>query len=78
MKTLKDLFLDEIADMYDAERRIVKALPKLVKAATSEKLKAALLAHLQETEGHVTKLVSGDTTNQPVGVEINQPGNSRK
>ena len=56
MKTLKDLFLDGIADMYDAERRIVKALPKLVKAATSEKLKAALLAHLKETEGHVMKL----------------------
>ena len=34
MKTLKDLFLDELADMYDAERRIVKALPKMAKAAT--------------------------------------------
>ena len=56
MKTLKDLFLDEVGDMYDAERRIVKALPKLVKAATCEKLKAALQAHLKETEGHVTKL----------------------
>jgi ferritin-like metal-binding protein YciE len=56
MKTLKDLFLDEVGDMYDAERRIVKALPKLVKAATCEKLKAALLTHLKETEGHVTKL----------------------
>ena len=56
MKTLKDLFRDEVADMYDAERRIVKALPKLVKAATCEKLKAALQAHLKETEGHVTKL----------------------
>ena len=56
MKTLKDLFLDEVADMYDAERLIVKALPKLVKAATCEKLKAALQAHLKETEGHVTKL----------------------
>src|ERR1039458_8192368 len=56
MKKLKDLFLDEVADMYDAERRIVKALPKLVKAATCEKLKAALMAHLKETEGHVTKL----------------------
>jgi ferritin-like metal-binding protein YciE len=56
MKTLKDLFLDEVGDMYDAERRIVKALPKLVKAATCEKLKAALQVHLQETEGHVTKL----------------------
>jgi ferritin-like metal-binding protein YciE len=56
MKTLKDLFLDEVGDMYDAERRIVKALPKLVKAATCEELKAALQAHLKETEGHVTKL----------------------
>jgi len=56
MKTLKDLFLKEIGQMYDAERRIVKALPKLVKAATSEKLKAVLQAHLKETAGHVTKL----------------------
>jgi ferritin-like metal-binding protein YciE len=56
MKTLKDLFLDEVGDMYDAERRIVKALPKLVKAATCETLKDALQAHLKETEGHVTKL----------------------
>jgi len=56
MKTLKDLFLDELADMYDAERRIVKALPKMAKAATCDKLKKAILAHLKETEGHVTKL----------------------
>jgi ferritin-like metal-binding protein YciE len=56
MRKLRDLFLDEVADMYDAERRIVKALPKLVTAATCEKLKAALMAHLKETEGHVTKL----------------------
>ena len=56
MKTLKDLFLAELADMYDAEHRIIKALPKLAKAATCEKLKAAFLAHLGETEGQVTKL----------------------
>jgi ferritin-like metal-binding protein YciE len=56
MKTLKNLFLDELADMYDAETRIVKALPKMAKAATCEKLKEAILAHLKETEGHVTKL----------------------
>jgi len=56
MKTLKDLFLDELADMYDAEKRVVRALPKLAKAATCEDLNAALLAHLKETEGHVTKL----------------------
>jgi ferritin-like metal-binding protein YciE len=56
MKTLKDLFLDEVADMYDAEHRIVKALPKMAKAATCPKLKKVILAHLKETEGHVTKL----------------------
>jgi len=56
MKTLKDLFMDELADMYDAERRIVKALPKMAKAATSHDLKKAIQSHLKETEGHVKKL----------------------
>ena len=56
MKTLNDLFLDELADMYDAEQRIVKALPKLAKAATCDDLKAAFQSHLKETEGHVKKL----------------------
>ena len=56
MKTLKDLFLDELADMYDAEHRIVKALPKMAKAATWDDLKGAFQSHLKETEGHVKKL----------------------
>lgn len=56
MKILRDLFVDELSDMYDAEQRIVKALPKLAKASTCKKLKSALLAHLKETEGHVRKL----------------------
>lgn len=56
MKTLKDLFLDGLADMYDAEQRIVKALPKMAKAATSDALKEAIQSHLKETEGHVNKL----------------------
>jgi ferritin-like metal-binding protein YciE len=56
MKKLKDLFLGELADMYDAERRIVKALPKMAKAATREELRQAILSHLKETEGHVKKL----------------------
>ena len=56
MKTLKDLFLDELRDMYDAEHRIIKALPKLADAATCDKLKAAFLEHLEETKGQVTKL----------------------
>jgi ferritin-like metal-binding protein YciE len=56
MKTLNDLFLSELADMYDAERRLVRALPKVAKAATCPDLKKAIQAHLKETEGHVTKL----------------------
>jgi ferritin-like metal-binding protein YciE len=56
MKTLKTLFLNELADMYDAEQRIVRALPKLIKAATSDDLKKAMQSHLAETEGHVEKL----------------------
>src|ERR1035437_3505533 len=56
MKTLKDLFLAQLADMYDAEQRIVKALPKLAKAATCTHLRDAFLSHLRETEGHVKKL----------------------
>jgi ferritin-like metal-binding protein YciE len=56
MKTLEDLFLDELADMNDAEHRLTKAIPKLAKAATHEELRDALQAHLAETEGHVKKL----------------------
>lgn len=56
MKTLKDLFMDELADMYDAERRIIKALPKMAKAATCPDLQAAINSHLKETEGQVKKL----------------------
>jgi ferritin-like metal-binding protein YciE len=56
MANLKDLFLDEVADMYDAETRISKALPKLAKAATSSELKDALLKHQKETLGHIENL----------------------
>jgi ferritin-like metal-binding protein YciE len=56
MKTLKDLFMEELADMYDAEHRIVKALPDAIEAATCGDLKAALQSHLEETERQVDKL----------------------
>lgn len=56
MKVLKDLFLDELADMYDAEKRILKALPKMAKAAHHSDLAAAFTGHLKQTEGHVQKL----------------------
>lgn len=55
-KTLENLFLNELADMYNAEQQLVKALPKLAKIATCSRLQAAFLAHLEETKGHVTKL----------------------
>ena len=55
-KTLDDLFLDELADAYDFEKRLTKALPKMAKAVNSLELKNALENHLRETEGHVQKL----------------------
>jgi len=58
MSTLKELFLDELADMYDAEKRISKALPKLAKAATNEELKEAFTSHLEETKEQISKLES--------------------
>jgi len=56
MNTLKTLFLNELMDMYDAERRILKALPKMAKAATCTQLKKLITLHLKETEGQVRKL----------------------
>ncbi len=54
--TLEDLFIEELNDLYDAEKRITKALPKMAKAATSEELAAAFEEHLAETEEHVARL----------------------
>ena len=58
MKALKNLFFNELADMYDTERRITKALPKLIKAATSKDLRRALQVHLTEAKGHVKRIES--------------------
>jgi ferritin-like metal-binding protein YciE len=55
-KTLDDLFLDTLKDIYYAEKQIVKALPKMAKAATSSELKAGFEKHLTESEGHVDRL----------------------
>ncbi len=56
-KTLEDLFHDTLRDIYYAERKILKALPKMKQAAQSEDLKAAFDKHRDETEGHVERLV---------------------
>lgn len=55
-KALEDLFYDMLKDVYYAERRIVKALPKMAKGAQSPKLKAAFEKHLEETEGQIERL----------------------
>lgn len=54
--TLHDAFLDELRDAYDAEKQLVKALPKLATAATSTELRDAFESHLQETRGHVQRI----------------------
>lgn len=53
---LKELFIDELKDIYWAEQHLVKALPKMIKGATSEDLKNTIQQHLEETEGHVSRL----------------------
>lgn len=53
---LRDLFIDELKDIYWAEKALVKALPKMAKNATTEGLVTSLVNHLHETENHVTRL----------------------
>lgn len=55
-KTLDDLFYDGLKDIYYAERKILKALPKMARGAESEKLTAAFEKHKDQTEGHVDRL----------------------
>jgi ferritin-like metal-binding protein YciE len=56
MKTMNDLFLSFLQDMYYAERQILEALPKMAKAAQSEELKQALMQHREETQHQVERL----------------------
>ncbi len=53
---LRDLFVDELKDIYWAEKALVKALPKMAKNATTQGLVTALVNHLHETENHVSRL----------------------
>jgi ferritin-like metal-binding protein YciE len=55
-QTLKDLYVDELKDLFDAENRIVKALPKMAKNATSEELRSGFEEHLEQTKEHVNRL----------------------
>jgi ferritin-like metal-binding protein YciE len=56
LDTMRDLLIDEMSDIYNAEKQLVRALPKMAKASASPTLKKAFLSHLEETKGHVTRL----------------------
>lgn len=56
IESLQDLLIDELKDLYSAEKQIVRALPKINKAASSETLQECLSTHLEETKNQVTRL----------------------
>ena len=56
LESLRDLFIDELKDLYSAENQLLKALPKMAKGATSPELKDAFEKHLEQTTGHVERL----------------------
>jgi len=56
MEALERLFKDELADLYDAEQQLVKALPKMIEASSSSELQQALTQHLTVTQKQVTRL----------------------
>ena len=53
---LNELYIEELKDIYNAENQLVKALPKMAKASSSEDLKNGFLEHLEQTKGHVQRL----------------------
>jgi ferritin-like metal-binding protein YciE len=55
-KALKDLYVDELRDLYDSEQQLIKALPKMVKAAYSAELRSGFEQHLEQTKGHASRL----------------------
>ncbi len=56
IENMEDLFVEQIADLYDAEKRLVKALPKMAESSTSDQLRQAFQSHLEQTKGHVSRL----------------------
>jgi ferritin-like metal-binding protein YciE len=56
LESLQDLFLNELKDIYNAEKQIVRALPRMAKAAEAPELSQAFTKHLRETEGQVERL----------------------
>jgi ferritin-like metal-binding protein YciE len=56
LNSLRDLYIEELRDLYSAENQLVKALPKMAEAASDSELKDAFTNHLEQTENHVARL----------------------
>ena len=56
MESIRELLIEEMSDLYDAEKQLVKALPKMAKAASNSQLREAFESHLEQTRGHVERL----------------------
>lgn len=56
LNTLKDLYIHELKDLYSAEKQIIRALPKMARAASNEKLANGFKKHLEETKEHASRL----------------------
>src|SRR5258708_38276905 len=59
MESIRELIIDQMKDVFDAEKRLVKALPKMAKAASKPELKQGFKSQLEETHGHVERLEKG-------------------
>jgi ferritin-like metal-binding protein YciE len=68
-EALRDLYIDELRDIYSAETQLVKALPKMAKAAMSDELRSGFEEHLEQTRGHVSRLeqIFEDLDEKPSG-----------
>jgi ferritin-like metal-binding protein YciE len=66
---LQELYVNELRDLYNAENQLVKALPKMAKAATSQELRAGFEEHLEQTKGHVQRLeeIFSELDEKPTG-----------
>lgn len=71
IKNLRDLWIDELKDLYNAEKQILTALPKMVKAANEDELRTAFEEHLEQTHGHVERL-------EQIFTSIDEPARGKK
>lgn len=66
---LRDLYIEQLEDLYSAEQQLIKALPKMAKAASSEELRSAFEDHLEETKGHAERI---ETIFEEMGQKMTQ------